>query len=209
MPCCGMYSKYVPVYLINRGNERNLVIMKKCEVLGYLFDYTLTTHFEENKTRFAKGLSLPTSEIYRMQKHLAGGGTSGITAERLLALFWRKGLSLDEALRQYEPSITASPRISDHESIAFMNVGTQRDIIECRKYKREISQEIETEHRISTLVYSLMIMIERHFCRGSICKAASCDYCIIISEQEICPFSLLTQFINQLRQYYFYSEESV
>lgn len=209
MPCCGMYSKYVPVYLINRGNERNLVIMKKCEVLGYLFDYTLTTHFEENKTRFAKGLSLPTSEIYRMQKLLAGGGTSGITAERLLALFWRKGLSLDEALRKYEPSVIDSPSMCDLNFVALMDVNAPRGIMECHKCMREFSQEIETGHRISTLVYSLMIMIERHFCRGSICKAASCDYCIIISEQEICPFSLLTQFANQLRQYYFFREISV
>lgn len=180
--------------------------MKKGEVLSYLFEYTLTTHFEENRTRFAKGLSLPTSEIHRVHKLLANGGTSGITAERLLALFWRKRLSLDEALRKYEPSIVVSPRMSDHEFMALMNLSTPRDIMECHKYIQEISHEIESGHRISTLVYSLKIMIERHFCKGSVCKATSCEYCVIIDEHAVCPFSLLTQLVYQLKQQCFCNE---
>lgn len=176
--------------------------MKGRKILGHLFDYTLATHFVGNKTNFAKGLGLPKSEIYRMRRLLTKGGISGVAAERLLAFYWRKRLSLDEVVHNFKAPTIIPPRMDDHEFVALMDAGEPKGIAECREYMREFGRENDSEHRIMSLAYSLTLMIERHFCGGNVCKAMDCEHYLAIDGHEFCPSSLLVQFVDHLRKRY-------
>lgn len=183
--------------------------MKKYEMLCFLFDYTLRTHFSNNKSYFAKGLSLSNSDIYRIQKLLINGGSSGIAAEHLLTFYKKESLSVDEAMRGYEISGYILPNVRDQKLITITDIGKSMNNMDCGEYVREFRQGMDLEHRISTLAYALMKIVEQHFCRRRIGMANHCEHCVNISGHAICPFTLINQFVNQLKQQHMRREVGV
>lgn len=70
-------------------------------LLRYLLEYTIEVVCDGNRSACARRLGMEYSELRKIRKRMSEGSGSNRAMEALLEMYWREGLSLDEALRQY------------------------------------------------------------------------------------------------------------
>ena len=70
-------------------------------LLRYLLEYTIEVVCDGNRSACARRMGMEYSELRKIRKRMSEGSGSNRAMEALLEMYWREGLSLDEALRQY------------------------------------------------------------------------------------------------------------
>lgn len=154
-------------------------------LMRYLLEYTLETVCHGNRSECARRMGMEYTELRKIRKRMSEGSVSNRATEALLEMYWREGLSLDEALRQYTHTKFGS------------DIETAEQI--CNELVTEVRESIQAESHNSQNVacllkaaYELVEQIQRTFCE---------DICQRTRYQDIaCPAKRLVDFVNWLRE---------
>lgn len=131
-------------------------------LIRYLLEYTIEEVFRGNKSECARHLDMSYDELKRIRKRISDGKNSMRLTESLLNLYWREGLSIDEALRSYTVSCCGSDFEATEKACADL-AKTVRNVIESN---RLTSQEEEYIFRAARNFFS---EIEHYIC-GHVCR---------------------------------------
>ena len=150
-------------------------------LLRYLLEYTIEVVCDGNRSACARRMGMEYSELRKIRKRMSEGSGSNRAMEALLEMYWREGLSLDEALRQYSMTELGSD-IEARERACNELIRTMRETLQAE------SDDTQRAAYMLRAAYEFMEKFRHGFCDDQ-CQRAK--YTVVK-----CPARQLAEFLE-------------
>lgn len=153
-------------------------------IMGYLFEYTLETVCNGNKSEFSRRLGVEQKDIYRYSKRFRDGSGSIRATEAVLEMYWREGRSIDDVLQNYT---LAHPGLREEVASGFCD-----DVIAA--IRTSLENECRAAQDLARVLKSaehFMAQMERAFCNAACKSKRDCA--------TQCPCKRFAEFLNWLK----------
>lgn len=152
-------------------------------IMRYLLEYTLDVVCKGNRSECARRLGLEYTELKRIRKRMSEGAGSIRVTEAVLQMYWREGISIDNALTAYTQSYMGDD-IEKADKLCCELTDSLRGIMkDQQRTKQELTMLIKAASEF-------LDQLQRSYCDG---------YCMRQRYDGIpCPVTRFSEYLNML-----------